>query len=290
MSLAFQMTGFSRDAIEGLNELKKLIEAAGVPRNRCNEALKSLIDASKQEPLIKKLSTAVVFCSVENSAQRNGASLLGRASWRDAEIILDASVAIPYLLSSLFLPTSGRFSYGSKQVVDLFRDKGSQLLLPWHYLNECASHLVAALKYCRDIDEFKDTLSFSKNGYVSHYWQLKNAEKSVPDSLKEYLVAISPSVLIANKGEAIKAVMRDLQVLFLEYGVKFQLIPQFDDKDLQKIEVEYMHVLRDLNRRKSGRLVEHDVKILAYLSQKYVRDSSQAKGYRLFIMYIICNL
>jgi hypothetical protein len=66
----------------------------------------------------------------------------------------------------------------------------------------------------------------------------------------------------------VRKVMTDLQPLFHEYNVEFEetpLIPQHYTRD---IETEYAYILKDLNRSKNSKLIEHDVSAMGHIGRQ----------------------
>lgn len=275
-SLSFSMTGFGSKITGAKDDLEALIAESGVAASKCNEVLSKMIEISADSPLIKKLAASVVYVALETPAEYKTSIILGKSNWRQSKIIIDTSVAIPYLASSLFGPSKGRFAVGSNASLLFLRKHGANLRMPWVYFNECASHLANATDYCVDLDGFEDSLKFSQNGYVSHYWQLKSQGVPVPDSLKEYLLAISESTAGAsrNKPEAVRKIMLDLQPLFNEYGVGFEDIPNLPDRIVQSVQTEYVYCLQKLSRKRTQMLIDHDVKVLAHMSRELAHSSN----------------
>lgn len=183
-SLSFTMTGFGSYIDSPIDKLKEIIRDSGVSHKDVNEVINKIIDLARETPLIKKLTNSVTFVALETSDSGKTSAILGRSSWKDIKVILDASVAIPYLASSLFAHSSGRFSRGSNESISMLKEHGAKLTIPLVYLNECSSHLVNGLEYARELHELEDSFKYSQNGYVAHYYQLKEAKLKVPNTLK----------------------------------------------------------------------------------------------------------
>ena len=195
-SLSFRMTGFGQCTFDSQISLKEMIIKSGVNPSKVNIALQEMIDLAEGNPIIDKITDAIVYVALESSDTSKCAAILGANNWHEIKVILDASVAIPYLCSSLFSPSSGRFSVGSKETVKILKKEGSKLVIPYHYLNECASHLVTAHNYCKNLKEFENDFAYSRNGYVAHYYQLKLAGGKIPTSLKDYLSFFSRNSIV----------------------------------------------------------------------------------------------
>jgi hypothetical protein len=185
--------------------------------------------------------------------------------------MIDASVAIPYLCASIFRPTYGRFSYANYQAIRSFQKLSSQTLISNYYINECASHLLRALKY-NGLDRFSKELEYSENGYISYYYHLKNAGEALPNDIVEYLSIFSPACAkpTANLREWIRKIMPDIQSHLRDYKVNTEnIISDQELNDYRKnIELEYCHRLNELKKSKTAGLIDHDVIVLAYLSKQ----------------------
>lgn len=266
-SLALAMTGFGSYSEDPETSLRTLVLESGVPKQAVAPVVAEFVDMAGDLPLVKKLTRAVVHIALETTDPNKSAAVIGAKRWSDVRVVLDASVAIPYMSSSLFSPTQGRFSRGSNECVSDMKTLSARLTIPWVYLNECASHLVRAVSYCRDMSQIEDSLAFSQNGFVSHYYQLKQMGRSAPDSLESFIASVSPKALVSGRTmqETVRAVMSDLQPLLRDYGVDYEDMPAFAEHYKKDVEVAYAHALDDLKRKKSQNLVDHDVKVLCHL-------------------------
>jgi len=266
-SLSFTMSGFGGVLDSASDKLKELISSSSVSKDMINIVFQKMVELAREVPLVKKLAASVTYIALENLNPNKSSAILGCSSWRDIRVILDASVAIPYIVSSIFGPSTGRFSRGSNDTIKILKKRGAVISIPWHYLNECASHLVGALEYCRDMPEFEDDFRYSQNGYVSHYYQLKHSGVKIPNSLKEYIKEISNTAIksYGERGDFIRRVMNDLQPLFRSYGVIFEDTPKLLEKYTKDIQVEYVYTLQKLSIKKTQNLIEHDVNVLAHI-------------------------
>jgi hypothetical protein len=277
-SLSFQMTGFGACTFDAKMELKTMISEAGVKGQKIDLVFSEMIQIAQGNPIIEKITDTIVYIALESSDTSKCAAILGANSWQEVKVLLDASVAIPFLCSSLFSPTKGRFSLGSNETVNLLKSQNAKLSIPYHYLNECASHLVKAHDYCKELSAFDDDMAYSKNGYVAHYYQLKELGKKVPSSLEDYLSIFSRNtpVYFEERYLKIRKVMTDLQPLFSEYGVSFEDTPRVPDQYKVSIDSEYMHTLREQGRDdKDDGLVKHDTEILSHISRNYAEKNEK---------------
>lgn len=274
-SLALSRTGFGRYLSEPEQTLRALILESGIRPGKVDRVLSQFVEMASDKPLVKKLTRSIVHVALENADPEKAAVIVGARRWADVEVILDASVAIPYLSASLFAPTYGRFSRGSNECIRTLRELGATLVIPREYLNECASHLVRAMRYCHNLQGLEDSLAHSQNGFVAHYYQLKHSSKSAPRSLREFIGTLAPAA-VATKSHVwttVRQVMSQLQLLFRDYGVCFQdakRVPEHYSKD---IEVAYSYALEKLGGKKSENLLKHDVAVLGHLVSSPLKKS-----------------
>jgi hypothetical protein len=258
--------GLTRQVGDPLQELRDLLVDRGVNNRRVNGVVAELVQNAEGLPIINKLARAAVFVAIEGAPPLSGAKAIGANNWADVTATLDASVAIPYLCAKRSAPTHGRFSEGATQIVTDLLGLGATLNIPGVYLNECASHLLAALDYAQ-LDRFADELRFSKNGFVAHYFALRAAGANVPNDISAFLRTFAPSLRLtfADRGQWVRRIMSDLQPLLRDFGVDYEQVsrvPQHFRDDVEKV---YAHKMRDLGRKKYGLLIEHDVFVLSHL-------------------------
>jgi hypothetical protein len=100
--------------------------------------------------------------------------------------ILDTSVAMPLLSSLLYDSAEQDYFVAAKHAYDQLIAHGASLVLPKDYLEEIASHLLAALNY-RQIVDMDPDLRGSSNAFVAHYVALSEAEGDKVESYASYL-------------------------------------------------------------------------------------------------------
>lgn len=282
-SLPLTQIGLAKELQNPEAKLKELLRESGLSVAKADDAYEQFVTLCSSQPLIEKLARAVTFIATEGRNIEQASRALGAANWSEVTVTLDASVAIPYLCSKFFAPTKGRFSLGAKKCIDILKKLGADLVIPYMYINETAAHLVRASYFPED-KLFNNAAEASRNGFVSHYHQLKNSHQTVPDSLREFVSTLSSKALRGN-GDVFSVanqVMPDLQRLFGDYGVRFESIEVFtgDSSDYRNFrrpaEEGFTHHLNQLNRTKSGRLLNNDVNVLAY-SRKRLTQGDTAR-------------
>ena len=262
--------GLLKNVNQSFQKLKDFILSSGVPKDKLDDTIKEMLIQAQDLPIVKKLSRAAIFVALEGVDAISGAKAIGAPRWSDVSIMLDASVAIPYLCAKLFQPTKGRFSTSNHQVIETLHKLSVNVCIPYFYINECASHLLLAIKY-DNLDIYSENLQYSQNRFVAHYYQLKNSGQKVPNNLIGYLASFSSSCkeqMSMDTNSQVRKVMTDLQPLFHEYNVEFEetpLIPQHYTRD---IETEYAYILKDLNRSKNSKLIEHDVSAMGHIGRQ----------------------
>src|SRR5690606_39091161 len=153
--------------------------------------------------------------------------------WSDVNIIIEPTVALPYLCSPLYSGNNNKFFNTSVRSVIQARELDAILYMPYYYFNECAGHLLTARKYIGFEDQNRE-LEFSNNAFISNYFHLKNKGVKVPPTIEEYLATFSNA--IRTKRDDIKiwvrAIMTDLQSIFTSNGIEFLDTPHYEEDDL----------------------------------------------------------
>lgn len=241
------------------------------------KAMDQIFDLASSNMLMKKLINATIYAFMEHQSNPCAVLMLGEYDWQNIHVILDASVAIPYLATSLYGNSGDRFSNVFSSALTVLKNNHANLVVTYDYINECSSHLVDALSYVGLIDEFSQELQHSTNRYVSHYCQmLLRKETEMPSTLMEYIENISSEAVkpIADKKEKIKRVMSEIQPLLAEYGVSFEEIPKYDAEKYRKdLEVDYTYELENKGKKRPSHLIDHDLNTLAHIRRNYSEKS-----------------
>ena len=262
--------------VSPLSRLTTLLFSAGITRDGIDNTVSQIITLASSNPLIKKLVNVIIYLTIENSRNSCAVLMLGRYDWRDVKVLIDASVAIPYLVTSIFGAAQGRFSSPSIDIIKTLQGYNAQLALTQNYLNECASHLVAAYDYILAMDDFSEELCESTNGYVAYYCQMKKRGADVPDTLHDFICNISDNAVrpIPDKNYKIRLVMGDLQPLFAEHNILFEPIPTYDSEKYRKpFEIDYAYYLDETRTKKAPILLEHDLNTLAHIQRNYTEKN-----------------
>lgn len=260
----FRMVKNSDRKILGyLQKVKNLDE------DKANEALENLAQIAAYHPLIIKITRACIYLALEGSNPLSSARALGASKWKDFNVMLEPTVAIPFICSQLYhgeVTNSFRRSVNSVQRAITFT---SRVSIPYSYINECAGHLLAARKY-NNIDLDPDEMAHSNNAFVSNYYSLIKAGVKLPDSFMDYLSTFSVAIKTekSNVKAWVREIMTDLTSLLLKGHIIQEAIPFYNDDDLKDYEIEYSHFLSEKNKEKPGHLVHHDTIALKYTNDR----------------------
>jgi len=256
--------------------LKSLILEAGVEQKNTKYAVMAMIENSRSSVLVKKLTRAVIYIALENTSPNKSSVILGSDNWSSVFVYLDTSVIIPFMCSSLYYPTHGRFSMGAHECMISLKKLSAKLFLADDYLEECATHLINALKYDQ-VTDFDEDLQYSENGFVSHYYQLKLNNVKVPDTLHDYLSNFSDNLTIKHAEEYKyyrRQVMKDLHRLLTDYGIVIENIGIIPQEIYKELEMTYCYVCDELHRDRPKILIKHDCRVLGHVSEMSKEHSS----------------
>lgn len=269
-SLELRMSGFSRSLNEAEDTLIVLLKECGIDNlEKAEQARLALVNCAANDELIKKFLSATVYACLRDVTHSCAAIILNVKSWKEVAVYLDASVAIPYLVSSEFGKSDYRFSRVALSVVGICSKLGVKKLIPRQYLEECATHLISAGNYCGAYDGLETDFAYSRNGYVSHYYQLKmqNAP-NLPSTLAAYIRALSPSALSTTSATQIQKsrVMADLLALFAEYEIQQDVDEGSQDAgNMKEVSTRYSHILQKNEKSRSDIQICHDVEVMSAL-------------------------
>jgi hypothetical protein len=255
-----QLTAAIGDPVQ---ELRNYLSVSGVSVRRVNGVLAELASNAAESPLINKLVRGALYAALEGQNSLQASRVLGVSNWEEVTVILDASVLIPYICAKMFRPTLGRFSSGAIQCVDVFRQSGAKVVTTHDYINETSAHLLKALQYChlKDSDQF---LAYSTNGYVSHYYQMREKGISVPEDLLTFLVKFSRVLLHEQETDRwIRAIMTDVQRLASEFGISYEHLKHVDAHYSDKVDREYGFIQDKRQMSRAGLLFKHDARTLS---------------------------
>ncbi len=234
-------------------------------------AATKLVDNASHNPLIKKLARASIYVALEGANPVAVAKAFGASNWSELDILVEPSVAIPYICSQLYKGCVNRNFDSAKDSVARAIKLDSRVHIPYFYIKECASHLIRARKYSAfDADKLADELRYSPNAFVANYYALKGAGERVPETLFDYLKTLSSSVANENNDwkQWVRSVMTDIQSILTRSGVRFVETPYYSPGDCEVFEREYAYTLQESKKNKPALLAKHDVWALQFVHDR----------------------
>jgi hypothetical protein len=244
-----------------------------IKRPEAERAVKLIIENAATHPLITKLTRSAMFLALQSDNPSYSAIVLGANRWSECNIVIEPSVAIPYICSRLFEKNTNSKNRVAIQAVERALELDCKLFLPYFYISECAGHLLEAKKYI-DIDIDENEMQYSNNAYVSYYFFMKNNGVDTPDTLLDYLSIFSPSIRTeqSDKKQWIRSIMTDIQSILNRANIEFLNIPFYKSEDCKAIEENYSYFLLESRISKKPNLIEHDIYILKYTNESILNN------------------
>ena len=254
----------------GIDKLKLfLTKQKGLDKNSVNEITQKLLNIASNHPLIVKLTRASIYLALEGANPISSAKALGANRWSDFNILVEPTVAIPYICSTLYKGRVNKYFDTSIRGVDRAKKMGAKLYIPYFYINECAGHLLRAKKF-DNIDLNEQEMQFSNNAFVANYYALKSQGVNIPASFIDYLALFSPAIKTerSNMKDWIRPIMTDLQSLLSKANIEFVEFPFYNDGDCVQFEKDYSFYLQENQLEKPVHLINHDVYTLHYTNNE----------------------
>jgi hypothetical protein len=254
--------------------IKYFTKEKGLDEERAHEAFEKFAKIAATHPLIIKITRACIYLALEGSNPLSSAQALGASKWKDFCVMLEPTVAIPYICSQLY--TGGVTKLFEKSIISVQKaiTLTSKVSIPSSYINECAGHLLAARNY-QSIELDPVEMVYSNNAFVSNYFSLYNSGCKLPPSFLDYLATFSSAIKTERsdiKGW-VREIMTDMSSLLMKGNVNQENIPLYNDEDLKDYENEYSLCLRERNKEKPEHLVHHDTIALKYTNDKVIHDN-----------------
>lgn len=258
---------------ERLHSLNAVLDAYGFRMATRGDDIRALTQIAMKSSFGRQLLAGETFLSLTRlgTAQFIDAA----ASAREFRVAVDASVAIPVLCAQLHGSADQRFFVAAQHLLEQSRVHGVPLVVPEPYLEECASHLMAAARDFLPIIDQDSDLRGSSNAYVAHF-KLLNPEGTQQD-FRRYLAAFgfSPALAPDNRGrDRLKA---EIAKVYRRYGV--QTMTGRPLPDLRKgAEEALLHAMNDLSRetdkvQRERILIRHDAEVIALLNREAIESS-----------------
>lgn len=258
----------------GTNKLKNYLQKdKKVQFELVDEIVTELLDMASTHPLINKIARASVYVSLDGNNPIASAKAIGASRWSDVNIIVEPSVALPFICSILYSGNTNRFFKSSIKSINQAKSLDSLLYMPYYYINECAGHLLAARKYI-GFEKQAEELEFSNNAFISNYFHLKNKGVKVPNTIAEYLATFS-SAIKSERADIkvwVRSIMTDIQSLLTSNGVEFIDVPHYDDNEIQDTELFFKETLDEMRISKKFHLFRNDIYTLKSTNDRIVKD------------------
>ncbi len=259
----------------GIDKLKDfLVKEKKIALNVVDKLIKKLLENASNHPLITKIARASIYLALEGANPISSAKALGANRWTDFNILIEPTVAIPYVCSQLYKGSVNRYFDLSIRSVHQAIKLGCKLYIPYYYINECAGHLFRARKYDGlELDE--EELAFSSNAFVANYFALKKTGVKIPSSFMDYLCSYSTAIKTERSDVKswIQAIMTDIQSILGKAGVHFTNVPFYNQGDCRDFEIEYTHRLDELGIEKRPHLINHDIYALQFTNDRIQNEN-----------------
>ncbi|HEV2483359.1 MAG TPA: hypothetical protein VGS79_27025 [Puia sp.] len=225
------------------------------------ECAKQLLEQASVHPLISKLMRATVYVALAGGNPISSAKALGAQRWSDFNMLIEPTVAIPYICSQLYSGHVNRSHHITSMALKKAKQLDIRLFISSYYINECAGHLLNARRY-DGLPVSSEELQYSKNVFVSIYFTYKNKNARVPPTLMDFLASFSPSIVTQNPDERkwVRSLMTDIQSLLYRGNVEIIDTPQYNEEDTDEIKNELLYILEEKKTfKKNMKLVNDDV-------------------------------
>ena len=228
-----------------------------------------LVQMASTHPLISKLTRSAVYLGLKGQSPISAAKALGANRWSEFSVLIEPTVAIPYICEKLFSGAINKRAEFAIRAIERAIKLDSKLYIPFFYINECAGHLLEARKYYGITLDEKE-LQYSSNAFVANYYYKKIAGIKVPDDFLEYLAIFSSAIKTeqSNIRDWVRSIMTDIQSILNKSEIEFVTLPQYEHEDYKEIEIEYSYIMTDLNVNKPTRLVNNDISAIKYTSEE----------------------
>jgi hypothetical protein len=253
-----------------------LINNKEMERGNAEKASELFIENASTHPLIAKLTRSAMFLALQSNNPSYSATILGANRWSECGIIIEPTIAIPYICSFLYQELNNTKAKIAISAIKRAIKLDCKLCIPFFYLSECAGHLLEAKNYVGLELDGKE-MQYSTNAYVSYYFSMKNNNNNIkiPGDLIDYLSTFSSSIRTerSDKKQWIRSIMTDLQSILNRSGVDFVSTPPYTHDDCKTIEEDYSYFLLNANINKRQNLINHDIYALKYTNDCILKNN-----------------
>ncbi len=250
-----------------VREVHAALDVAGLRIEDRTELLRDVSEAVLRSPLASHLIAGEVFLVLLGMDQWALAAALGSSD--HLSVLLDASVAIPILASSLYTAVGQRYFTASHDLWQVIQDHGLHTALPDEYAEEAATHLIDAYKRYRAIVDLDENLVFSTNAYVAHYVSLRTA-RLLDQGFDEYIrgYGVNPGQLDGDFHVVRDLVKSRLEKRFVQIGIEVQGLGRSTGGSWRRAQEAVSYGLRQLAQNRDTKPVEHDAHVIAALMDR----------------------
>jgi hypothetical protein len=260
---------FSNFSFNSVTEISSyLINNKQMGKPEAEKAVELIVENASTHPLITKLTRSAMFLALQSDSPSYSAVILGANRWSECNIIVEPSIAIPYICYSLFQNIANSKNKTAIQSVQRAIELDCKLFLPFFYIKECAGHLLEAKKYI-NIDFSKNEMQYSNNVFVSCYFYMKNNNFNAPDTLLDYLSVFSSSIRTEQSDyqQWVRSIMTDIQSILNRANIEFLNTPLYGHEECKVIEQNYSYYLLESKTDKRPHLIQHDIYALQYTNE-----------------------
>jgi len=258
-----------------MQQLRDLLQSCGVPVSKIGEIIAKLIELARSREVIAKLTRTAVFTALEGQDPVQSAKCLGASAWDEVTMLLDTSVAIPFMCACLTQPVEGYIYALSYRVVETLKELGAIARISPGHLEECAAHLLQAFDYepLRDDADFERALQASENAFVSFYYALLKEGARAPKSLQQFLHIFCPQgASIIRRPESwptlVRYAMPDVQTALGDYGVAVTQLSHLSRDRMDALEKTHDWAVMSEGHTKPPVLRRHDLATLGHLEMR----------------------
>lgn len=250
---------------DSITKLVSYLQQKGATKEMSRKLADELQSLASNDPLIQKITRASMYIALEGNTPMARSKALGANRWDEFTMLVDTSVALPYICYTLF----NKYDYGiakdSIRAINRAKELGVQPKITYFYVKECAGHLLSALDYI-GLDFPENEMQYSSNAFVAHYYGMKVKGIRVPETLLEFLSNFS--VLVKSKYQdrknQVRAVMTDIQGLLNSVNIGFEGVSKYETENCP-VYGSYIDVVAQKEPSKSQYLINHDTWALQHL-------------------------
>lgn len=254
---------FDGEIKDRMRHLDATLASGGLGRASVNAVRNSLTEVAMASPLAHCLVAGELFVRLSGIATPRLVQAIG--SRGTLTVVLDANVAIPVLANNMYEAASQRYFRAAHRAYKQLLAHDMDILVPHDYVEEMASHLIAARDNYAAIVDTEPDLEFSTNAFVAHYAHL--ARRGGAPAFDRYLQAFGLSEQLQGLpfSAARDRLMQTLRRLLERYGFRVRRLGKPTVSSMRRAERALAFGARELGQDRPERLMSHDARTLGYL-------------------------